>query len=321
MSQIDNKFWPASLAHLALPYLADSTQYVVIGEISSESVNGYPGSRLLYTAMIPADDVEECLTRVGGIGHGVSHGGGQAASPSAAFWVESLRPDHRRYQALVESWRVHDRHILLPFAGILQHYGLSPRVLNDQTMAWDDLSVPTYEVVRVSPLSVYTIENNLSTARVEILREYLEDYLLAHESIALAAQFEQRYSSGDPAFDTAVGDNDGLNVELEGREIWLKRVRDFDEGDQLSDVWCTRLVMKPEKALNSLQTLEWPDHEEPIVGSGIKGGFGMMEEAFVRDEVLLAYENRPEFDIHPETGSVSNGTRISEQLSTSTVML
>jgi hypothetical protein len=38
------------------------------------------------------------------------------------------------------------------------------------------------------------------------------------------------------------------------------------------------------------------------------GGFGVMEEVYVRDEVLLAYENRPEFDIHPETGMVGNGT-------------
>src|SRR5208282_2392080 len=51
--------------------------------------------------------------------------------------------------------RLHDRHILLPFAGLLQHYGLSPRVLPDLTIAWDDLSIPTFQVVRVSPLAVY----------------------------------------------------------------------------------------------------------------------------------------------------------------------
>jgi hypothetical protein len=75
---------------------------------------------------------------------------------------------------------------------------------------------------------------------------------------------------------------------------------------QLSDVWCTRLVLMPEHAMDSEQTLVWPDHEGPIVGSGIMGGFGVMEEAYVRDEVLLDYENRPEFDIHPEDGSVGH---------------
>lgn len=317
MAQIDDNFWPSSLAHLTKPYLSDSSQYVTIGEISSEPVNNYPGTTLLYTAMVPADEVDECLARPGGFGHGISHLKGQSiydsagGSPSAAFWVESRRQDHKRYQSLVESWQVHDRHILLPFAGILQYYGLSPRVLSgqtDQTMVWDDLSVPTFEVVRVSPLAVYKVPRLTTVARVEILREYLEDYLLANECVALATQWEERYSTGDPAFDSVVGKHKGLSAELKGREIWLKRVEHIADGDQHSDTWCTRLVMNPVKALDADQELEWPDHDGPIIGSGVMGGFGVMEEAYVRDEVLVAYENRPEFDIHPEAGSVGNGT-------------
>jgi hypothetical protein len=315
MAQIDDDFWPASLAHLIKPYLSDSSQYVTIGEISSEPINNYPGTRLLYTAMVPADEAAQCLGQPGGIGHGISHLKGQlvyppaGGSPSAAFWVESRRPDHKRYQSLVESWQVHDRHILLPFAGILQYYGLSPRVLSDQTdqtMVWDDLSVPTYEVVRVSPLAIYKIPRLTTAARVEILREYLEDYLLANECVALATQWEERYSTGDPVFDSVVGKHKGLSAELKGRELWLKRVEHIADGDQHSDTWYTRLVMKPVKALDADQELKWPDHHGPIIGSGIMRGFGVMEEAYVRDEVLVAYENRPEFDIHPETGSVGN---------------
>ena len=168
--------------------------------------------------------------------------------------------------------------------------------------------MPTYEVVRVTPLSVYEVPRQVSAARVEILREFLEDYLLSNKCVALATQWEGRYSTGDPAFDSVVGEGKGLSAELKGREIWLKRVEHLDDGNQWSDTWCTRLIMRPAKALNSDQTLVWPDHDGPIVGSGIMGGFGAMEEAYVRDEVLLSYENRPEFDIQPETGSVGNGT-------------
>jgi hypothetical protein len=316
MALIDDDFWPASLVHLTDPYLSDSSQYVTIGEISSEPVSDFPGTRLLYTAMAPENEANECLARLGGMGHGIRHLKGQqvydpaGGNPSAAFWVESMRPDHKRYQALVESWQVHDRYILLPFNGILQHYGLSPTVLSDQTgpiMAWHDLSTPTYDVVRVIPLSVYQVPKQTSAARVEILREYLEDYLLANDCVALATQWEGRHSTGDPAFDSVVGERKGLSAKLRGREIWLKRVEHIADGDQYSDTWCTRLVMKPVKALDSDQKLEWPDHNGPIVGSGIMGGFGVMEEAYVRDEVLLAYENRPEFDIHPETGMVGHG--------------
>src|SRR5208282_2415239 len=77
MAKIDDDFWPASLAHLIKPYLSDSSQYVTIGEISSEPLNNFPGTRLLYTAMVPVDEADECLARPGGIGHGISHLKGQ----------------------------------------------------------------------------------------------------------------------------------------------------------------------------------------------------------------------------------------------------
>jgi len=320
MDAIDDKFWPASLAHLAEPYLGDSSEYVTIGEISGEPAIGFPGTRLLYTAMVPASESGQCLEQPGGIGHGISSSTGRGiydsggTQPAGAFWVESRRPDHKRYQALVESWRVHDRHIVMPYNGLLQHYGLSPELLTGQTkdagpvMVWHDLSVPTYDVVRVSPLSVFKAPHQTSTARVEILREYLEDYLLDHDCVALATQWEGRYSTDDPLFDSVVGKQNGLSTVLRGRELWLKRVEHVEHGNQWSDTWCTRLVMKPTKALNEDQTLTWPDHDGPITGSGIMGGFGVMEEAYVRDEVLQQYQDRPEFDIHPETGMVGHGS-------------
>ena len=45
----------------------------------------------------------------------------------------------------------------------------------------------------------------------------------------------------------------------------------------------------------------------PIIGSGIMDGFGVMEEAYVWDEVLVAFENRTECDIHPESGAIIAG--------------
>lgn len=73
MVKIDDDFWPASLAHLIKPYMSDSSQYVTIGKISSEPLDNFPGTRLLYTAMVPANEADECLARPGGIGHGISH--------------------------------------------------------------------------------------------------------------------------------------------------------------------------------------------------------------------------------------------------------
>ena len=228
--------------------------------------------------------------------------------PSAAFWVESRRPDRKRYQSLVESWQVtrstYSAAVRRSFAALRTFPASSSR--SDHCLGRSvDSYIPGRPGESAGGLQIIWFA---TAARVEILREYLEDYLLANECVALATQWEGRYSTGDPVFDSVVGKQEGLTAELKGREVWLKRVEHLKEGDQHSDTWCTRLVMKPEKALDLDQKLEWPDHHGPIIGSRIMGGFGVMEEAYVRDEVLVAYENRPEFDIHPETGMVGNGT-------------
>jgi len=51
--------------------------------------------------------------------------------------------------------------------------------------------------------------------------------------------------------------------------------------------------------------LTWPDRNLPIKGSGIQASFEHFELAYVRDEVLVEYEKRDEFEITPESGFVS----------------
>lgn len=66
-----NDFWPAPLRHCANPLVNPADEYVTIGEISSNEINGYRGNRLFYTALVPFDKVEPLLKAVGGIGHGI----------------------------------------------------------------------------------------------------------------------------------------------------------------------------------------------------------------------------------------------------------
>jgi hypothetical protein len=312
---IEEDFWPASLAHIAEPYVAPSDEYVIVGEVSSEPANGYRGNRLIYTALVPRGQVDAALQAVGGIGQGVrAHGPrpcvGKEGGYDSSFWINGPDGPATRYEALVHTWRVHNRDVLIPDDGFLMCYGLTPRTLADGTLVWDDPSVPVYDVVRVKPESIYTTEEWHSTARVEILRDYLEDYLDLKGAVAVATQFEERWSSGDPLFESVVGSGPGAQVGLKGRTLWLKPAEGLPHGDQLSQVWCSRVVMVPQRRPISdpqEQSLKWPDHPAPLVGSGLLQGFGVMEEAYVRDEVLVRYENRPEFVVNPESGSVSYG--------------
>jgi len=102
------------------------------------------------------------------------------------------------------------------------------------------VDAPTSRMAMVTPLSVYRVPKQINVARVEILREYLEDYLLDSDCVAMATQFEGRYSTGDPAFESVMGASKGQHAKLKGREIWLKRVEHVKAGDQYSDTWCKR---------------------------------------------------------------------------------
>lgn len=271
--QTEEEFWPASLVHLAQPYVAPSDEYVVVGEVSSELANGYHGNRLIYTALVPREQAKEALQALGGIGQGVSAHGprpyvGKEGGYGSSFWIHGPKESAARYEVLVDAWRVHDREILVPDNGFLMCYGLTPRTLEDGTLVWDDLSVPVYDVVRVKPESIYS-DGESSTARVEILREYIEDYLDLKSAVAIATQFEERWSVGDPLFDGMVGSGPGLTVELKGRTLWLKRIEGLPYGDQLSQVWCSRLILVPQKRPISNPekiSLKWPDRPSPNHG-------------------------------------------------------
>lgn len=71
-------------------------------------------------------------------------------------------------------------------------------------------------------------------------------------------------------------------------------------------MWGAAVVLKPSGGSGfraATPILSWPDREEPV-DPYKQGGFEPMETVFVKDEVLIAYEDKPEYEIHAATGSV-----------------
>jgi hypothetical protein len=194
-------FWPLPLAHLSQPFLTDLDEYVTIGEISSEPINGFSGSRRLFTAFIPNDKVNAILTASGGIQTEVRCWGpapcvGLEGGYRGTFWIEGVGNPADRYETPLCTWSRHNRVVLLPDNGLLMCYGLIPRALKNGTISWDDLSKPVYDVVRVAPMSTYSLRApHYSTARVSIRKDYFEDYLSLKGCAALATYFEERSSA------------------------------------------------------------------------------------------------------------------------------
>jgi hypothetical protein len=310
---LQDDFWPSPLRHLAQPFVAENDEEVIIGEITGEPDPELMGIRMLFTALVPKAEADAVLKTRGGIGHGVQTNGprpsiGPDSRYRPAFWIAG--PDGRKFDTLVSSWRIHNKTVVVPDNGLLMCYGLVPRYLKDGSLAWDDLSAPVYEVLRVIPVSEYSVTKGHTTARVTIRRDYLEDYLSLRECIAVATYFEERYSLNDAEIDAILKGRDGTSQELPGREIWIKRSHADRLGNQLSQVWGCSLLLAPKaRPISEEQErkLTWPDRKTPI-GPRDRGVFEPFEDVYIRDEVLVAYEKRPEFDINPESGSVSYGS-------------
>lgn len=302
-------FWPGPLKHCGRPLVSDTDEEIVIGEVTSEPVNGFAGNRMLFTAMVPLKEVASILGTVGGIGHGVDSEAQRPAYGTADRYFPAFTiagPGSKRFESLVHTWLNHNKRVFLPDSALLMCYGLTPRTMKDGSISWDDPDRLVYDVVRVTPLSTSTFGEETTTAKVTIRRDYLEDYLSLKECAAVATYWDERFSSDDPEVAALIGKG-GAKFDEAGRELWFMPMR-LDSANQVSQVWGCALVLSPSGRPISdpvESELTWPDRPSPIQGSGRTASFEHFESAYIRDEVLNEYENREEFDISPEDGFVS----------------
>jgi hypothetical protein len=222
------------------------------------------------------------------------------------FWIQS--PAGPRYESLIAVWDNSKHTVLQAHVELLDAYRLVPRYLAKGTVCWDDLSRPVYDVVRVEPVSTYTLDG-YSTARVTVLRDYLEDFLKQRACAAVAVYFDERYSTDDPGVADII-EKHGWHIEQPGRQFWFKEI-DLDFANQISQVSCTELLLDPKSSPitePAEHDLFWPDRTAPVRGRG-KGTFAPMELAYIRDEVLSEYEQHPGYDTSPEGGWVGYGNQ------------
>jgi len=245
LTELPPDFWPEPLRHCALPLVNAADEFVTIGEITSEPINGFRGTRMLYAAVVPTAEVDSVLKNVGGIGHGVfsrtqiQTGSDDEHVPD--FWISG--PNGKRFEALVHTWKNHNKIVLFPNDALLEHFKLIPRMTKDGQILWDDLDGPVYDVVRVTPLSHYTTENGCTVSRVSIRKDYLEDYLSHKGCSAVATYCDERFSLDDPEVAAFIG-KQGTHSEQPGREMWFMKMN-LDFANQVSQVWACALILAP----------------------------------------------------------------------------
>jgi hypothetical protein len=306
-------FWPASLAHLAMPHDAAGSEYVTIAEISEAAVGGFDGYKKVTVALVPLTMASEVLQSTAETGHEVqSHGplpivDDDGLPHRSGFWIDGIQREDR-FEPLVNAWRGSDTDVVVPDNNLLMVFGLVPRHTGEAQVSWDDLHGPVYDVVRTSSVSDHQRpKDQRQRAFVEIRRDYLLEYCRIKQAAAVAFYYEQRRSQGDATSDRAMDGRANEDFHLPGRLLNLQLHLDRANAPhrQFAQVWGRRIVLpRGERRVIEVDdpALVWPDHAGAMTME--RAGHEHLM-AYVSDQVLADYEGRPVFEIYPKSGGVS----------------
>ncbi|HEX7152214.1 MAG TPA: hypothetical protein VF618_12070 [Thermoanaerobaculia bacterium] len=296
---------PRCLAFLDDPYVHEGDTHVTLAEIRSMNETGVRGTSRIYTALVPSAKLARVLRLKAAMGWLME--GSDAAPDDRDFRITA--PSGERFEPLIFGWTAHNRTVLTPNPKWLSALDLVPsiRLGDPPRIEWDDLEGPTYGVVEVLPVSRYEGPDDVSGARVRIVRRYAERLAAERRCAIMAVYYEQRSLSLDPELEALLGGEDAIFKELPGRSIDIKRTHDR-EYPYFVAAWGCRLVLKPAKQVKALEAepkpaLTWPGFQGPVNG---KRAFMMSttDRVYIRDAVLEAYEDRDEFDVDPTDGGI-----------------
>ncbi len=309
-------WWPDLLAHVPeeCPWAASD---VVVAEMRGFDDPSVPGVRFMWSALVPVAELEALGGRLRAFGHEVESSGRPSPllngpqSFNPRFWIgtylegEDGAPSVREdYEPLILGWTSNNQTAMVLDPRFAMTYGLMPRVHVDGSTRWDNPAEPEFDVASVDKPSLYA-DLRYEDMRAIVSRDYLQDYLSLRDMALVQVFYECRHGPSDKTAELALGTSHQLNEHLLTREIDVQRRRD---GSFCAQVWGARHVAGPGDfpiSVNPLETqgLVWPGNPTPVT-SRIADRFRPRDYIYVRDTVLGAYEGRPGFHVHPESGGV-----------------
>ncbi len=310
---LDSGTWlPKCLKYWNAPYVSDTDEQIRIGYLSSDPRDGNPGMVMIHTALVPINRVDEVLNAPGGIGWTVSCWGplpdvDEGQTYDSSIWIAGPNGAGDRLEPLVVSWEMHNRTVMMPDNGMLMCYGLCPRVTSGpDTIIWDNPGGPDYDVVKVQPLSRFTVPSKHSGAYVTISRQYLEDYASLKGCAVVAVFYEDRHCTSDNDIDEHVDWQKGASFDFPGRRLQFTANEYHKDKPVFCRLWGRQLVLIPScrpVAMKIMPELEWPGYPG-VMTEQRASQIGLYHYVYVSDQVLDEFEGNPEYVTNPEYGSV-----------------
>ena len=273
--------------------------------------DGLRGALKLATALIPLSDYKILISKPDLIDFEVqSHGPmpfvNKNGGYNSTFWVERLT-DNTKYEILTPMWENHNITTLQIDPGFLMCYGLTPRLTSD-IIFWDDLSNPTFDVVKIIPNSYFSSPYEHTHASIVANRIYLEDYLSLKECAAIAVFYEERWSKEEDTINEIIGKDEHVYVSYKSLKIGVQTFDYDDVYKYFINVWGARLITLPNDKRpiteETKPSLIWPDFEEEIDKKQAMI-HSFTDRVFISDSFLKRYEDKPGFEINPKSGSIT----------------
>lgn len=288
-------------------YLKPKNGYFALSELKTIIEDGLKCSFDINTVVIPHSLLRRIKpSHVDPVVHktGVNYSEDFTYTPS--FWLFlSKSLGLKKVEPLVVSWCDGNHTTYQIDLGFLGTFKLTPR-FTDEEILWDDLTEPEKAVVRNKPLSEYKNSSH-SEAYVKVKKDYLERYFYLRKKRAIQVfNIQKEIYINDETRDLLNGKN-YYQTELQQCEITIKTCH------HKKDVVLLEINGFQELPLD--YTFSTDDAQEPTghYWPGIEGLVTTwrarhemsFEYIYVNDKVLQKYESDEDYEVYPQSGSVS----------------
>lgn len=211
-------WWPLHLRFIPQEQLWGANTVPVARLRTIENGNHYPVEFRSFSVLVPVSDLPAVIAYPRGLANEVSSSGprpwaGAAPDYDPSFWIDARNLPEETYEPLVLSWTSKDKTVLVADPRFLMTYSLTPRVLKDGKISFDDPATPTFDIVHVDPPSTWEVPRR-STSEVRIVKDYLQDYLTLRGHALFEVFYANVWAEADQDSLDALGGNDLKNFHF-----------------------------------------------------------------------------------------------------------
>ncbi|MFA7419093.1 MAG: hypothetical protein WCZ90_05335 [Melioribacteraceae bacterium] len=302
---MDKHWYPKIFDHYK-DTLFRKSDYTIVSHIEDEDYS----KKYYFTALIDPSKID--LLKPNKIGCMPVSSGPHPFLPEVgneyipSFWIHS-QDKNLELEPLIIYYESNNKSLIWPDQGFLMTYGLIPRFLKDgDEIIWDEPALPELEIIKCNPISNYEWGTS-NAAEILIKNKYLLDYSTLRNKSIIQIYYEKINCHSDTELDVLLKDKKSLELTADDRYYYFQL--GYNQYKYIAEIGGFKLLFKPGHAPVTYGRwiygeLIWPGIDKPVT-KDYALSTDPMTRVFVSDSVFETYEGKKDYDINPESGSVS----------------